>query len=54
MKFKKFIWCGIAAVAIGGFVVFNVSLNSQSGLSTVVMTNVEALSNEGGKIGDPE
>jgi hypothetical protein len=46
MKFKKFIWCGIAAVAIGGFATFNASLNSQSGLSTVVKTNLEALSYE--------
>jgi hypothetical protein len=52
-KFRKFIWCGIVAVAIGGGIVFNVSLNSQNGLFTVVNTNVEALSSgESGKPGD--
>jgi hypothetical protein len=45
-KFKKFIWGGIAAVAIGGFAIFNVSLNSQNGLSSssVFLQNLEALS----------
>jgi hypothetical protein len=48
-EFRKFIWCGIAAVAIGGFAAFNVSLNSQSSLSTIYMANVEALAgSEGG------
>jgi hypothetical protein len=45
-KFKKFIWVGIAAVAIGGFAIFNVSLNSQNGLSTIHKANLEALSQE--------
>jgi hypothetical protein len=50
-RFKKIIWCGIAAVAIGGFATFHVSLNSHESLPTVMM-NVEALSNEG-EFGDP-
>jgi hypothetical protein len=31
-RFRKFILGGIAAVAIGGFAMFNVSLNSQNGV----------------------
>ncbi|MDR0603700.1 MAG: hypothetical protein LBG80_05275 [Bacteroidales bacterium] len=46
-RFNRFIWCGIAAIAIGGFAVFNVSLNSQTGSSTIYMANVEALTGEG-------
>jgi hypothetical protein len=50
MKFNKFIWCGIAAVVIGGFTAFNVSLNSQNNndLSSISMLNAEALATESG------
>jgi hypothetical protein len=47
-KFRKFIWGGIAAVAIGGFAMFNASLNSQNGLSAIHKANLEALADEGG------
>jgi hypothetical protein len=51
-EFRKFIWCGIAAVAIGGLAAFNVSLNSQNEnvFSGVSLISVEALSGgeEGG------
>jgi hypothetical protein len=46
-KYQKFIWSGIAAIAIGGFAAFNASLNSQNGLSTIHKANVEALAVEG-------
>jgi hypothetical protein len=42
-KFRRFIWGGIAAVAIGGFAMFNVSLNSQSNSSSISLLNIEAL-----------
>ncbi|MDR0603702.1 MAG: hypothetical protein LBG80_05285 [Bacteroidales bacterium] len=46
-RFKKIIWSGIAAVAIGGFAMFNVSLNSQNKLPVIFKANLEALSIEG-------
>lgn len=52
-KYKKIILCDIAAIAIGGFAGFNVSLNSQNGLSGLTLTNVEILSfSEGGSSTD--
>jgi hypothetical protein len=45
-RFRKFILGGIAAVVTGGFAVFNVSLNSQNGLSSIHKANLEALSIE--------
>jgi hypothetical protein len=45
-KYRRFIWSGIAAIAIGGFAMFNASLNSQNGLSTIHKANMEALATE--------
>jgi hypothetical protein len=43
---KKFIWIGIAAIAIGGFATFHVGLNSQGTESNVVLflNGINALS----------
>jgi hypothetical protein len=43
MKFKKFIWCGIAAIVIGGFAMFNASLNSQNESGAIYKANIEAM-----------
>jgi hypothetical protein len=50
-KYKRFIWMGIVAIAVGGFAMFNVSLNLQNNdMSRILMINAEALTTESGAV----
>jgi hypothetical protein len=42
-RYRRFIWGGIAAIAIGGFAMFNASLNLQNELGIIYKANIEAL-----------
>jgi hypothetical protein len=45
-KYKKFIWGGIAVIAIGGFALFNANLNLQNDSGVIYKANIEALAIE--------